>query len=200
MVLSVTAIFKLIPYCCNSKYFFPSPVISRFTWRYLCHCFRPDGLEPFNPFRTAVPFWGQCLQFLSSLSPKPGCGTKRVKTAVPFSGTNHPNYRQIVPKTGLPVYKDQNGYTTAVHFHACHICTTCKYDFRRDPRLHSCCFIFFQCLLRPCTRFLPFLSTYAFRLLILRGAIVNRTYGLHKNLYVQQFLLAIFGPVNYGPP
>ena len=27
----------------------------------------------------------------------------------------------------------------------------------------------------------------------------NRTYGLHKNLYVYLFLLAIFGPIYYGP-
>ena len=32
------------------------------------------------------------------------------------------------------------------------------------------------------------------------GAIVNRTYGLHKNLYIKPFLLTVFGPVNYGPP
>ena len=36
--------------------------------------------------------------------------------------------------------------------------------------------------------------------LILRGTIVNRTYRTHKNLYLQHFLLTIFGPVNYGPP
>ena len=27
------------------------------------------------------------------------------------------------------------------------------------------------------------------RLILLRGAIVNRTYGIHKNLYIQPFLL-----------
>ena len=32
-----------------------------------------------NPFRTAVPFWGQSSQFISSLSPKRDCGPKRVK-------------------------------------------------------------------------------------------------------------------------
>ena len=32
-----------------------------------------------NPFRTAVPFWGQTTQILSSLSPKRGCGSKGVK-------------------------------------------------------------------------------------------------------------------------
>ena len=36
--------------------------------------------------------------------------------------------------------------------------------------------------------------------LILRGAIVNRTYARHKNLYIQLFLLTIFGPIYHGPP
>ena len=35
--------------------------------------------------------------------------------------------------------------------------------------------------------------------IILRGTIVNRTYGTHKNLYIYPFLLTIFGPINYGP-
>ena len=37
-------------------------------------------------------------------------------------------------------------------------------------------------------------------LLILRGTIVNRTYDIHKNLYIGTFLITIFGPINYGPP
>ena len=32
-----------------------------------------------NPFRTAVPFWGQTASNLSGLSPKRDCGSKRVK-------------------------------------------------------------------------------------------------------------------------
>ena len=40
----------------------------------------------------------------------------------------------------------------------------------------------------------------SFYLRLLRGTIVNRTYGIHKNLYISLFLLRIFGPVNYGPP
>ena len=35
---------------------------------------------------------------------------------------------------------------------------------------------------------------------VLRGTIVSRTYGIHKNLYMYPFLLTIFGPINYGPP
>ena len=37
---------------------------------------------------------------------------------------------------------------------------------------------------------------------LLRGTIVNRIYGIHKNRYIQTFLLTIFGPtsINYGPP
>ena len=37
----------------------------------------------------------------------------------------------------------------------------------------------------------------------LRGAIVNRTYGTHKNLYlvyIKVFLVTIIGPSNHGPP
>ena len=32
-----------------------------------------------DPFRTAVPFWGQTRLILSSLSPKRDCGPKRIK-------------------------------------------------------------------------------------------------------------------------
>ena len=32
-----------------------------------------------TPFRTAVPFWGQTTWSLSGLSPKRGCGSKKVK-------------------------------------------------------------------------------------------------------------------------
>ena len=35
---------------------------------------------------------------------------------------------------------------------------------------------------------------------LLRGTIVNRTYGKHKSLYVNLFLPTIFGPIYYGPP
>ena len=34
----------------------------------------------------------------------------------------------------------------------------------------------------------------------IRGTIVNRTYGTHKNLCTHLFLLTIFGPVYFGPP
>ena len=40
------------------------------------HC----GSEGVNPFRTAVPFWGQSTWSLTGLSPKRGCGSKGVKT------------------------------------------------------------------------------------------------------------------------
>ena len=40
---------------------------------------------------------------------------------------------------------------------------------------------------------------HIFILIVLRGTIVNRTNGIHKNLYIYPFLLTIFGPINYGP-
>ena len=38
------------------------------------------------------------------------------------------------------------------------------------------------------------------RIHLLRGTLVNRTYGIHKNLYIFTSLPTIFGPINYGPP
>ena len=35
---------------------------------------------------------------------------------------------------------------------------------------------------------------------LLQGAILNRTYGTHKNLFISLFLLRILGPIYYGPP
>ena len=35
---------------------------------------------------------------------------------------------------------------------------------------------------------------------LLRGTIVNRTYGTHKNLYIFIFLLTMFGSIYFGPP
>ena len=35
-----------------------------------------------NPFRTAVPFWGQITQKLTGLSPKRDCGSEGVKREV----------------------------------------------------------------------------------------------------------------------
>ena len=37
-------------------------------------------------------------------------------------------------------------------------------------------------------------------LALLRGAIVNGTYGTHKTLYISLFLPTIFVPVDYDPP
>ena len=33
-------------------------------------------------------------------------------------------------------------------------------------------------------------------ILVLRRAVVNRTYGMRKNLYISTFLLTIFDPIN----
>ena len=35
---------------------------------------------------------------------------------------------------------------------------------------------------------------------LLRGTIVTKTYGAHKNLHISLFLSTIFGPINNGPP
>ena len=44
------------------------------------------------------------------------------------------------------------------------------------------------------------MSGTAVVVVLLRGTIVNRAYGTHKNLYISLFLLAIFGPIYYDPP
>ena len=38
-----------------------------------------NGTAVLNPFRTAVPFWGQTTSKLSGLPPKRDCGSKRVE-------------------------------------------------------------------------------------------------------------------------
>ena len=35
---------------------------------------------------------------------------------------------------------------------------------------------------------------------LLRGTILNRTYGTHANLCISLFLTTIFGSIYYGPP
>ena len=37
------------------------------------------------------------------------------------------------------------------------------------------------------------------RTTVLRGTTLNRTYGTHKNLYISLILLAVCGPIYYGP-
>ena len=45
------------------------------------------------------------------------------------------------------------------------------------------------------------LCTYMWKhIVLLRGVIVSRTYGRHKNLCISPFLPTIFGPINYAPP
>ena len=36
--------------------------------------------------------------------------------------------------------------------------------------------------------------------LLIRGTIVNRTYGAHKNLHISLFFVTVFGSIYYGPP
>ena len=59
-----------------------------------CGVCRRQGrrIIPLNPFRTAVPFWGQASQFSSSLPPKRESGSKGVKgyfTAVATTTVDH---------------------------------------------------------------------------------------------------------------
>ena len=51
-----------------------------------------ENMVCINPFRTAVPFWGQTTQIPSKLSPKRDCGPKRVhgKTIPYLNGHSDP--------------------------------------------------------------------------------------------------------------
>ena len=73
---------------------------------------RPLGLsglvegKVLDPFRSAVPFWGQATQTSSSVSPKRNYGPKKVavgainpfRTAVPFWGQGTRILRDLSPK------------------------------------------------------------------------------------------------------
>ena len=57
-----------------------------------------------------------------------------------------------------------------------------------------------MCVFHPSDTVGSFTDPHFVYLLLLRGTIVNRTCGIHKNLYISPFLPTIFGPINYGPP
>ena len=66
---------------------------------------------------------------------------------------------------------------------------TRRHRHRRHPSKAGFCFLSYWA------------SAYSQRvLLILRGAMLNRTYGTHKNPYIYLFFMTIFGPIYYGPP
>ena len=58
-----------------TEFFFPPEIRRK-------HLFTTgERKEAFNPFRTAVPLWGQTTRNLTSLFPKRNCCTKRIKRA-----------------------------------------------------------------------------------------------------------------------
>ena len=82
-----------------------SPLIRENCWRTAAVCARRKGIrcthqwlvrsDWLNPFRTAVPFWGQSSQIPSSWSPKRDCGTERVKLGVTFRVRVISSYRFV---------------------------------------------------------------------------------------------------------
>ena len=54
-------------------------IIHRDAIRFLLKSVFGWSIELLNPFRTAIPFWGQTTWILSGLSPKRDCRSKRVK-------------------------------------------------------------------------------------------------------------------------
>ena len=65
------------------------------------------------------------------------------------------------------------------------------YVFRADT--------FLVCMIYECTAHVAAWELYHLRDL-LRGTIINRTHGTHKNLYISICFLPTFGPIYYGPP
>ena len=51
-----------------------------------------------NPFRTAVPFWEQTTQIISSLAPKQDCSPKRVTTKTIVEKRSHHSTQRSVLK------------------------------------------------------------------------------------------------------
>ena len=64
---------------CLDPFWDPSPVSRTHFLKIgvVCPHVRESRAKRVNPFRTAVPFWGQTTLILSKLSPKRDCGPKR---------------------------------------------------------------------------------------------------------------------------
>ena len=73
----------------------------------------------------------------------------------------------------------------------------CTYGLRRRESWHN--------TMRGAARILPFLllrppTQLRGNRVLLRGTIVNRTYGTLKNLYISLFVFTIFSPIYYDGP
>ena len=63
-------------------------------------CNRPPISQRVNPFRAAVPFWGQTSHISSSLSPKRDCGSKGVSKMLPDSVLTQRKKKQQLSLSG----------------------------------------------------------------------------------------------------
>ena len=124
-------------------------------------------VEALDPFRTAVPFWGQNSQIPSSLSPERDCTPKRVK--------RRPRVRTY----------QTPGQITRQGAHLARL-RACRQGFCGTRKMgHD---VLDGVAVVPQIRFV---LTAA----LLRGTIVNRTYDTHHILYISPFLPTIFGPI-----
>ena len=82
-------------------------------------------------------------------------------------------------------YPHPNSFSPTTHEY----CTNILFPSRSFGHLN-----FDEILGLGCFSSIPYLIFY------LRGAIVSRTYGAHKNPYIYLFLLTKFGPIYNGPP
>ena len=141
-----------------------------------------------NPFKTAAPFCGQNTRIVSSLSPKTGLQTRGQLFAGRFTGhdpTRMESQGKIeisrVESSRVGSGQGSGGFQTPTGRVGSSRPHPAQPNLTRE--------IFDPTREQPCSF-----------VLFLRGEVLNRTYGTHKNLYVSLFLLAIFGPIYCGPP
>ena len=72
----------------------------------------PVHINCVNPFTTAVPFWGQTAQILSSVSPKRDCGPKRVNMCQWVKPAINTDETDTTPDRGIYGFQcgSQNNY------------------------------------------------------------------------------------------
>ena len=143
-----------------------------------------------NPFRTAVPFWGQTSQIPSSLSPKRDWGSKRVKLA-----TKHPTItvrsscfcntsgRHLSPPEWMEGVKPSQGI---------------NYALVAGPQWHPPAFVFFpSALLSLCFMMFAGFSLFFSFLFLLFGVGSGSTIGPKWETH---FALALYFPDTNTPP
>ena len=135
-----------------------------------------------DPFRAAVPFWAQTARNLKGLSPERSCGSRRVNSYLVRAGGF--TLSDLLPKSWSQMF--------CLHFYRAYIRfrvpTARRFSSNAADSLTTLALSADQF---SCMKKSPRICTHSVRieptkliLLILRGTLVNRTYGIHQNLYI----------------